>query len=270
MLTVDLHTHTTLSDGRLSPEQLLEAIAGSGVDFFSITDHDGLRIYREYQALLSPYAHKIITGVEISTFTCGREVHILGYGFPIAPDTLVDVLTDRREARRLRAEKIVAKLDKLGVKIHMSDVECQTNGGMIGRPHIARALVESGEARDIADAFERFIGSNCPAYEPSTSLTAADAIAAIKNCGGVSVLAHPVRNAAEELLGELVEAGLQGVEVYSSSHTAHDAERLLAKARASKLVMTAGTDFHGPTEANPKPGFEVERKDLDDFLKLVR
>jgi predicted metal-dependent phosphoesterase TrpH len=268
-LKVDLHTHTTISDGRLSPEELMRAIAESGLDYFSITDHDTLGMYLRHSPLLTSFGRKVISGVEVSTFADGREVHILGYGFPVRSDTLSGVLTDRRQTRRERAVKIVEKLREQGVQIQMSDVERHAGSGMIGRPHIARALVEQGAARDISEAFERYIGSHCEAFEPSSRLSPAQAIAAITQSGGVPVLAHPTRNAAEELLDQLVSDGLQGVEVYSTSHTAHDAERLRAKARERGLVMTAGTDFHGPTEANALPGCEVEEADLGAFLDLI-
>jgi 3',5'-nucleoside bisphosphate phosphatase len=268
-LKVDLHMHTTISDGRLTPDELVHAIAASGLDYFSITDHDTLGMYLQHSALLAKFQRKLINGVEVSTFEGGREVHILGYGMPISPATLSGVLTDRRETRRGRAVKILEKLREMGVNIAMEDVERQTKGGMIGRPHIARALVESRAARDISDAFDRYIGSNCPAFFPSSTLTAAKAIQAINESGGVSVLAHPTRNAAEELLESLLTEGLQGIEAYSTSHTPHDAERLRAKAHRYNLVMTAGTDFHAPTEANPQPGCEVEASDLRGFLDKV-
>lgn len=269
MLKVDLHTHTTISDGRLDPEALVGAIATSGLDYFSITDHDTMAMYFQHGALLEKFGTRVISGVEVSTFGEGREVHILGYGLPVSPATLQGVLTDRRQVRHNRAALIVQKLHEMGVPISMSDVEAKAQGGMMGRPHIARVLVESGAARDIADAFDRYIGSNCPAFVPSSTLTPVAAIRAINECGGVSVLAHPTRNRAEELLEQLVREGLRGVEAYSTSHTAHDAERLRAMARKHNLVMTAGTDFHGPTELNPLPGCEVDGADLRGFLDLV-
>ena len=261
--------HTTISDGRLGPAELVALAAASGLDYLSVTDHDTLGMYLQHADMLARFGRKIIPGVEVSTFAHGREVHVLGYGVPVGPRALDGVLTDRKQVRHDRAARIVANLRDQGVDISMDDVERLTGGGMIGRPHIARVLVEKGVARDISDAFERYIGSSCAAFVPSSMLSPMDAIVAINACGGVSVLAHPTRNAAEGLLDELVDAGLKGVEVWSTSHTIHDAERLRDKARRHKLVMTAGTDFHGPTEANPRPGCEVEAADLAGFLELV-
>lgn len=267
---VDFHTHTTISDGRLAPQALVRAIASAGLDYFSITDHDTVGMYLDHAALLQPFSGKVITGVEVSTFGSGREVHVLGYGMAPTSAALKAILTDRKQVRFDRAARIVDKLQEMGTAISMSDVERQvTGGGMIGRPHIARALVENGAARDISDAFDRFLGSSCPAFVPSSTLAPSAAVHAINECGGVSVLAHPTRNAAEALLEDLVREGLRGIEVYSTSHTAHDAERLREVAREHNLVVTAGTDFHGPTELNPQPGCEVEEEDLSGFLNLV-
>jgi predicted metal-dependent phosphoesterase TrpH len=152
----------------------------------------------------------------------------------------------------------------------MSDVEHRAGAGMIGRPHIARTLVDGGFARDVSDAFDRYIGTGCIGYVPSSQIKPEQAIRAINESGGVSVLAHPTRNAAEELLDDFIRHGLAGIEVYSTSHTIHDAERLRSRARKHDLVMTAGTDFHGPTEMNPLPGVELEDQDLSAFLTRLQ
>ncbi len=268
-LKVDFHLHTTESDGVLEPAALLHAVASAGMDYFSITDHDTIRVYQDHAALLKPFGRRIITGVEVSTFTGDREIHILGYGLPVSHGGLDGILSDRVQVRRARAQRIVDKLAQMGVAISMRDVERQASGNMIGRPHIARALVELGAARDVSDAFDRYIGSHCEAFAPATSTTPAQAIRVINDNAGVSVLAHPTRNAAEELLEDLVKLGLRGIEAYSTSHTPHDAERFRVLARKHNLVMTAGTDFHGPTEQNPLPGCEIDAADLSGFLQLV-
>ncbi len=270
MLKVDLHLHTTESDGVLAPAALMSAVASAGLDYFSITDHDTLAMYERHGALLEKFGRKVIAGVEVSTNTGDREVHILGYGVPADGGGLDGILVDRRQARRIRAEQIVDLLQRNGVSIAMSDVEQRAGAGMIGRPHIARTLVDGGFARDVSDAFDRYIGTGCVAYVPSSQITPAQAIRAINESGGVSVLAHPTRNAAEELLDDFISHGLAGIEVYSTSHTIHDAERLRSRARKHGLVMTAGTDFHGPTEMNPLPGVELEDQDLSAFLARLQ
>lgn len=269
MLKVDLHLHTTESDGILTPEVLVSAVAAAGLDYFSITDHDTLAMYERHGALLQKFGRRVISGVEVSTNTGDREVHILGYGVPVDGRGLNGILVDRRQARRARAQRILALLQQSGAPISMRDVEQHAGAGMIGRPHIARTLVEHGFARDVSDAFDRFIGAGCAAYVPSSQITPQQAISAINESGGVSVLAHPTRNAAEECLDDFIRHGLQGIEVYSTSHTVHDAERLRARARKHNLVMTAGTDFHGPTELTPSPGVDLNEEDVAGFLARV-
>jgi hypothetical protein len=269
-LNVDFHLHTTESDGILEPSALLRTVASVGMDYFSITDHDTIAVYARHAELLTQFGERVVSGVEVSTNAGDREVHILGYGFDVGSSHISDILSDRVAARRQRAERVVEKLKRQGVPISMTDIARQATGEMIGRPHIARALVDVGAARDVNDAFDRYIGLDRSAYVPAATLSTASAIRAINESGGVSVLAHPTRNAAEELLESLVKVGLRGIEAYSTSHTQHDAERFRALARKHKLVMTGGTDFHGPTETNPYPGVEIDTEDLSGFLALLQ
>jgi 3',5'-nucleoside bisphosphate phosphatase len=269
-LNVDFHLHTTESDGLLEPSALLRTVASVGMDYFSITDHDTMSAYLRHAELLKKFGRRAITGIEMSTNTGDREVHILGYGITVGSNQLREILSDRAAARRKRAERVVDKLAHQGVRISMTDVARQCTGEMIGRPHIARALVELGAARDVDDAFDRYIGAGCSAYVPVTTVTPAKAIRAINDSGGVSVLAHPTRNAAEELLADFIKEGLRGIEAFSTSHTTHDSERFRALALKHKLVMTAGTDFHAPTNANPYPGVDVAEEDLAGFLALLK
>jgi 3',5'-nucleoside bisphosphate phosphatase len=268
-LKVDFHLHTTESDGVLPPAALVEAVANAGMDFFSITDHDTMAMYERHNSLLEKFGTRVVSGVEVSTYTGEREVHILAYGLKANSPGIDGILSDRAATRYARAERIVQSLNQKGISISMADVERQASGKMLGRPHIARALVEKGAARDVSDAFERHIGAHCEAFEPSTRMTPERAIRTINENGGISVLAHPTRNRAEELLGELLSFGLRGIEAYSTAHTDHDAQRFRELAKKHNLVMTAGTDFHGPTELNPRPGREVPSEDLSGFLKLL-
>ena len=268
-MRIDLHLHTTHSDGTLAPTALLQLVAQAGLDYFSITDHDTLATYHEHADVLNRYATRLLSGVELSTALDGSDIHILGYN--ISPDCrpLKSVLGDRRAIRERRAKQIVDKLNDAGVSLTMEEVRIQAGSGSIGRPHVARALVQRQAARDVSDAFARFLGQDAIAYVPSSTLTPADAIGMIKGCGGVAVLAHPVRNGAEAHLPELLAAGLDGIEAYSPSHTPHDVERFCALARQRRLVITGGTDFHQPTAERPRPGVEIEEDDLTSFLELV-
>ncbi len=206
-MNVDFHLHTTQSDGVLDAPALLRTVASVGMDRFSITDHDTLAAYERNADLLGTFGNRVVSGVEVSTNTGDREVHILGYGIPIGSSPVHAILGDRTQVRSRRAERIVEMLNAQGVRITMADVRRHATGLMIGRPHIARALVDLGAARDVGDAFDRYLGSGCSAYLPSSAITPVQAIRAINESGGVSVLAHPTRNKAEELLEELVRVG---------------------------------------------------------------
>lgn len=268
-LHVDFHQHTTESDGLLEPAALLRAIASAGLDYFSITDHDTLAAYQHVDGMGEQLARRAVRGIEVSTQTGGREIHILGYNIPLDGGALRELLRDRAQMRRSRAERVVEKLSQLGVSIAMADVERHAKGVMIGRPHIARALVELGQSSDVENAFDLYLGSSGSAYVALTTLTSAQAIGAIRESGGVAILAHPTRNNAEALISDLRKEGLQGIEAFSPSHTPHDAQRFRALARRLGLVMTAGSDFHMATESNPRPGVEVEEEDLSGFLALI-
>ena len=253
LVNVDFHLHTTESDGKLSPAELMRAVAAAGLDRFSVTDHDTFAVYERHADVFAPLSARMVSG----------------YGVRREAPPLQEILCDRTAVRHGRAERIVELLQNAGLTITMDDVRRQAGNGMIGRPHIARALVELKAATDISDAFDRYIGVGCVAYLPSSAITPAQAIQAINASGGVSVLAHPTRNKAEELLDDLVRAGLMGIEAYSPSHTEHDTERFRALARKRDLMMSAGTDFHVPTEANPRPGVDVPVEDIAGFLRFL-
>ena len=268
-MKIDLHLHTTQSDGALDIATLLRSVALSGLDYFSITDHDTMQAYVRHRSLLAPHAIRLIPGIELSTSLDGKEIHILGYN--VSPDCgpLKTITANRAEMRQRRADAIIAKLQAAGTPIAMEEVRRYAGGAIIGRLHISHALVASGYARDTDDAFARFIGSSGSAYVPLTTASPRQAIAAITQCGGVAVLAHPTRNGADGLLEELRRAGLRGIEAYSPSHTPHDVERFRALAKSYDLVITAGTDFHQPTPAHPQPGVEIDATDFAPFLRLL-
>ncbi len=269
-MRIDLHLHTTHSDGVLATEALLRAVALAGLDRFAIADHDTLAAYDVDAAALAPHATRLISGIELSTSLAGTDIHILGYNVFPESASLKSLLTDRASARFQRAERIVAKLNAAGCSVSMEDVLRHARTGSIGRPHIVRALIERGYARDVDDAFARYLGSSAVAYVPSSAVSPAHAIAAIQRGGGVAVLAHPARNNVGEFLPELLASGLDGIEVYSPAHSHHDEARFRALARRHGLVITAGSDFHGPTEARPRPGVDIDDEEFASFLELLQ
>lgn len=268
-MKVDLHLHTTQSDGLLDPPALVQAVARAGLDYFAVTDHDTMAAYELHVPLFAAHAARLIRGVELSTSADGKELHILGYG--IAPEcaALRAIFALRGGLRMRRAERIVHALNAAGVALHLDDVLALATGASIGRAHIGRALVASGAARDMDDAFARYLGAGAVAYMPLPGITPQQAIAAVRECGGVAVLAHPARSHADALIPELRRAGLHGIEAYSPSHDMHEVAHYRSLADALGLAITAGSDFHQPTPLHPQPGVEIDAQELAPFLALL-
>ena len=243
---VDLHSHSTASDGSASPDAVAAAAAAAGIAALALTDHDtvdGVAIARRSGAELGI---EVIAGVELSAFENDRETHILGLHLTtLGP--LETRLAAFRSYRRERAEKIVAVLNALAIPLTLDAVLREAGGGAIGRPHIARALVAGGWVRDVREAFDRWLGFRKPAFVPKQTLSVADAIRLVHSAGGIAVLAHPGAQGVREWLEPLSALGLDGVEVRHPSHNAEDIARLGALADHLGLVPSGGSDWHGAT-----------------------
>jgi predicted metal-dependent phosphoesterase TrpH len=250
---VDLHTHSTASDGTLPPDQVIEAAAACGLKALALTDHDtigGIPAAREAGERLGI---RIITGVELSAFQDGHEVHVLALHLSQL-DTLHKRLEDLRASRFSRAEKIVEKLNALGIPITLDEVLLQSNGGAVGRPHIARALIARGVVHDFRDAFMRYLGGNGSAFVPKDKLSIEDAIGIAHDAGALAIWAHPGDGGRREKLEPLVAAGLDGVEIRHPSHSGEDIKRLQALTDFFGLVPSGGSDWHGATEGPRRLG----------------
>ncbi|HMJ18409.1 MAG TPA: PHP domain-containing protein [Gemmatimonadaceae bacterium] len=250
---IDLHTHSTASDGTLPPEQVVEAAAQCGLKALALTDHDtigGIPAAREAGERLGI---RIITGVELSAFQDGHEVHVLALHLSQL-DTLHKRLEDLRASRFSRAEKIVEKLNALGIPITLDEVLLQSNGGAVGRPHVARALIARGVVHDFRDAFMRYLGGNGSAFVPKDKLSIEDAIAIAHDAGALAIWAHPGDGGRREKLEPLVAAGLDGVEIRHPSHSGEDIKRLQALTDFFGLVPSGGSDWHGATEGPRRLG----------------
>lgn len=269
MMMVDLHTHTTESDGFLSAPALVALVQHAGIDYFSITDHDTLAAYDRHPAALATLGSRLIRGMEVSSHAGGHDVHILAYGVGLGETPLSRLVAHRAAARRDRVTRILEKLAAAGIRLSEDDVARHARGAMVGRSHVARALVEAGHATGTDDAFRRFVGRSGLAFTPIEAPAASTAIAAIRESGGVSVLAHPSRGSVAALLPDLISSGLQGLEVFYAAHDASEIERYRTFAENANLAMTAGSDFHGASDDRRAPGCEVEARDLDPFLRLV-
>jgi 3',5'-nucleoside bisphosphate phosphatase len=241
----DLHMHTIHSDGILSVGDLLDQCAKRGLSTISITDHDSVEAFPEAIEKGSAMGIEVIVGVELSAALDERDVHILGYFMDHQNERLRDYLVFFRRERVRRAERIVKKLNNLGVPLTMDAVMQCAGDGAVGRPHIAGALLTSKLTRSYQEAFERFIGNGGPAFEKKFQLTPADAVALISSSGGLSFLAHPGKYTSDNMLQLLIKAGLDGIEV---THPAHSPE-LVAHYRGVVneycMLESGGSDFHG-------------------------
>ena len=252
--TIDLHAHSTRSDGVLTPAALIHDVADAGVGLFSLTDHDTLAGYRDLVAFGAVPPHMtLIPGVEINALVTRDlglwegELHILGFGMDPDDAGLEATLAGQRAARRSRFDRTVALLREIGMPIDAQVAGLDTaDDDALGRPTIARALIAAGFATSVEDAFARIIGHGMPGYVRREGLGPEDAIHAIRAAGGLPVLAHfreaPTR---PEVIRELVDAGLGGLEVYYRSFDQPTVDAMTAVAREHRLVMTGGSDYHG-------------------------
>ena len=245
MAEVDLHLHTTFSDGRLTPTQLVELVAARGLRVVAISDHDSTEGIPEALEAASRFPQlTIIPGVELSTDIPGNEIHVLGYFIRYEDAAFQQTLRSFREGRVDRAREMVDKLAALGLPVEWDRV-CELAQGAVGRPHIAQAMVEKGYITYPQEAFTHYIGRNGPAYAEREKLTPAEAIGYILGVGGIPVLAHPhVVDNVESLLPELVEAGLAGIEVHYKEYTPGEVEAFGAMADRYGLLPCGGTDYH--------------------------
>ena len=247
---IELHTHTTYSDGILTPQQLVERAAKAGVKALAITDHDTLYGWSEAIAAAIPHNIEIVPGVELSTVYNGRSLHILGY-YP-RKELLEAPLGERLAGRKRRAKQMVENLAAMGYALELAE---RNSNMALCRPHIASAMVKAGYVNSSQEAFERFIGDDCSAYVHYEKFSASEGIELIRDCGGVPVWAHPYLfrgGTVEEVLPVLVEAGLMGIEVFHPHHGKNKVNRLQEFCRQYDLLMTGGTDYHGYDLEHPE------------------
>jgi len=250
---VDLHAHSTRSDGVLEPAVLLGAAAAAGVNVFSLTDHDTLGGCRDVVASGAvPEGLQLIPGVEINAVVDRQdlwesELHILGFGMDLEDDAFESILSTQRARRRERFERTMVRLRELGLAVdeQLSKLDLRSDDAL-GRPTLARALVAAGHATSVDDAFQRIVGRGCPAYVPRSGLGPVGAIEAIRAAGGVSSLAHFREGVSRrDLVQELVDAGLAGLEVYYRSFDRPTTEAMAQLAASMGLLATGGSDYHG-------------------------
>ena len=247
MSKVDLHIHSTVSDGKFSPAEIVRKAAAAGLTTISLTDHDAVNgIPEALEEAKNFPGLRVIPGVEISTDVALGEIHILGYFIDIANRAFEERLKKMRDSRFERARKMVAKLAGLGMPIEWNRVQELATGNTIGRPHIAQVLLEKGHVSEFKEAFDRYIGRDGPAYVERDKMTPAEAVRLIIESGGLPVFAHPLTFPGyERMTGELTKAGLTGIEVYYKYATPGDINDVLLLSRKYDLIPTGGSDFHG-------------------------
>ncbi|NLY54132.1 MAG: PHP domain-containing protein [Firmicutes bacterium] len=240
----DLHTHSSYSDGCLRPDQLVEYAYYSGLSILALTDHDTVQGVPEAIQRGIELGVEVWPGIEISCTTSEGECHILGLQVDHNYDPLLQELARWQARREERAAQMVSRLAQLGFAIDLEQVQYIAGNGVIGRPHIAHALVERGYAADVADAFRRLIGRGCPSYVPRTEISPEHAIALIRSAGGIAVWAHPGADFSPTRLKQLQAAGLMGVEVWHPDHTPEQMLWIADQAARAGLLVTGGSDFH--------------------------
>ncbi len=266
-MIVDFHSHTSQSDGTLTPQELSDFMGERKVEVFSISDHDTLSAYGKFTP---PPGATVVTGVEINTTYRGNEVHLLGYGMPADDPGLLATIERNRDARRVRAQRMVDQLQRAGYGITYDEVLKEApDAQAIGRPHVAKALIAKGLVPDIDWAFRNLLRTGMPGYVPSLHITPQEAIQSITAAGGVPVLAHPGRLKDRILIDELAPNGLRGLEVFYPLHDVQDVRVFRDLAKRYGLVMTAGMDFHDIRYHTRGVGIDVERDDISPFLDLI-
>jgi 3',5'-nucleoside bisphosphate phosphatase len=244
-MRVDLHVHSTASDGVYSPVEVVQIALTHQLNVIALTDHDTISGVLPAQQAAASASLEVLVGVELSSEDDEADRHILGYLVDLENEPLLAVLSELQAARTNRADLIMDKLDALGVKVSRQRVYALAGTGSIGRPHIAQAMVEQGFATSISNAFEKYIGDDCPAYVPHSRLEPARAIELIHGAGGVAVLAHPGHyEDYRGIISTLVPLGLDGIEVYYYDHSPKIVEDLRVVARQHDLLATVGSDFH--------------------------
>ncbi|MFC1499392.1 PHP domain-containing protein [Candidatus Zixiibacteriota bacterium] len=253
MELIDLHAHTTASDGSLSPAQLVEAALRAGLAAIGVTDHDTADAVPEAMEAGASLGIRVVPGIEISCVLEGGTLHILGYEFNISETRFSKGVDRLKLAREERNPKIIRNLRELGIPITMEQVEERAGGGVVGRPHIAKALLDLGTVKTVQEAFDSYLANDSPAYEHKFRYEPAVAFEMIKGAGGIPVMAHPYQTRRKgedlrQLVSDLTEQGLEGIEVLYSRHSPEQVEFYSELAREFDLVPTGGTDFHGKTK----------------------
>jgi 3',5'-nucleoside bisphosphate phosphatase len=245
---IDLHMHTLCSDGRCTPDELVQRACDKGIRTMSVTDHDTMAGVERATRAAEALGMTVVPGIEITSVHGGKDVHVLAYFLPESAPGLQEMLSGQRRQRVERATEIGQRLARLGAPIDVDalvETASAPGGKAIARPQIAQALIAAGHVATVAEAFEKFLGEDSPAYVPHRGASPADVVALVTSGGGVASLAHPGYRPQDEIIPGLIDAGLEAIEAFHSCHDAEMQARYLALARERGLLVTGGSDYHG-------------------------
>jgi 3',5'-nucleoside bisphosphate phosphatase len=266
---IDLHLHSSASDGKLAPDALVRRARARGLDVVALADHDSAAGIPLAQRVAPP-GLTVVSGIEISARHRSSEVHVLGYDFDPLHPGITEFQRTAATRREDRMERMIARLQELGLTVSMEEVreEAGEEVRSLGRPHLARALLRRGYVRSIGEAFHNYLGNGGPAFVETAFPSVGEAATVISDAGGLPVWAHPPAVEVEVWLDELVDAGLQGVEAYRPESLPLDAELLRERARERGLVLTGGSDWHGPGRSE-LGSFWVTPEEIRPFLERI-
>lgn len=267
-MRLDLHLHTTASDGAWSPEAVVRGAVDGGLDVIAITDHDTLGGVARAQAAARDHSIQVVPGIELSSTFGHRDVHILGYFVDTTNSELVRYADRAEHQREHRMRQMLQRLGAQGIDVPFRAVE-QAAGddrGVIGRPHLAQALVEAGYATSVPDAFNHLIGDGSEAFVSAHMLDPAEAVDLVARSGGIAMWAHPPGEIVDELLPSLIESGLGGLEVFRPRNRRSDMLRYESICKTNDLLMSGGSDWHSPNGGSALGDFYVEAEEVDALL----
>jgi hypothetical protein len=270
-LKLDLHTHTTVSDGSFTPQEILAKAAELDLQYFAITDHDTIDALEQIEEI--PAGVVFINGVEISA-EFPKTLHILGYNFDSQNQKLRSILHELQEFRKKRNAKMLQKLAENGFHISLEELETEAKGELVGRPHFANLMFKKGYIGSYQEAFDLYLDKGKPFYMNKKRLAPKLAVELILQAGGIPVLAHPYQTKLndedlDKLIKELKDYGLMGIEVYYSQHSNEQIEKYLKFSEKFNLLATAGSDFHGINKPHIPLGMDVPQKHLEKFLEAI-
>lgn len=268
-MRLDLHLHSTASDGACAPARVVEAAVEARLDVVALTDHDTAAGVPEAREAADSHPIEVIPALEASSTWEGHDIHVLGYFVEPGAPPLVRHAERARRRREARMREMLAKLEEIGVSLSFEAVRRAAGEEVrsLGRPHLARALVDAGHVQTVPEAFRRYIADDGPAFVPTRVQAPEEAVDLIRSAEGVPVWAHPPLDRVEALLPLLVDAGLRGLETYRPNHGPEETETLLRWARRYGLLTTGGSDWHGPDRGRELGEFYVTPDEVAEFLE---